>query len=74
MLIIDCQILILNILNGKMNLTVGVYKKNKERKTKMKFDIKDFTDPGLLETSGCPHWFVVVVLPSQVFLLLIGPV
>lgn len=31
-----------------MNLTVGVYKKNKERKTKMKFGIKDFTDPGLL--------------------------
>ena len=35
----------------------------------MKF--KDFTDSGQLKIRLMSHWFVAVVLPSQVFLILV---
>ena len=38
----------------------------------LKFGTSNFTDPGLLNMSkdpADPHWFVVVVFPSQVFLI-----
>ena len=38
----------------------------------LKFGTPNFTDPGLLNMSknpADPHWFVVVVFPSQVFLI-----
>ena len=38
----------------------------------LKFGTPTFTDPGLLNMSkdpADPHWFVVVVFPSQVFLI-----
>ena len=66
--VIDCQIL---KLNSKLILTVGGIEKIERKKTKMKFGIKDFTDPGLLKILLLS---VVAVLPSQVFLLLTRPV
>ena len=35
----------------------------------LKFGTQDFTNPGLQKIRPDPHWFVVMVLPSQVFLI-----
>ena len=39
--------------------------------SKFGIKFKDFTDSGLLKIRLMTHWFVAVVLPSQVFLMLI---